>query len=464
MNEIDGHVRRNSYVGMDEFENEPPNLIPLKNGIYDLTTNELLPYSKEYKFIKTLGVEYKPEAKCPNFERVLDDICVDSEMKPDLKMKKSILQMFAYCLWRKYPIQQMFFLIGGGANAKGTVLGALQAFLGNENVSNRSVISLSDNRFAGADLYRKYANISNELTVEEVKNVDLLKSLVSGTDHISAERKFEQPFSFLSYAKIIIATNAPPKTNDASDGFYRRLNLIRFGRQFLGKDDKKELKELVKQPDELSGIFNLAIAELREFVDDNGNFKPGAEFSNQMGVDEVRELYERMSDGVASFRYEGVEITSEEDDIVSKDDLYRTYRNYCKMKKIAIRNEVWFWKDWRTQTIGQVFEKRLGSEKIRSICGLKVLDEYIDKPQKDKDGVKPSMYSPPLHLYGDNICNINRNIIGYNNIFRVKHLKRIDSWVGIDGITYKSKQLGDIDNYPKDEAEWLLKNKFVEMV
>ena len=464
INEVEQHVRRNSYVSMKEFETENKTYIPLANGILDVTTMELIPYSKEFRFIKTLGVNYKPDATCPNFEKVLTDICIDENGQPDLKMRKSIIQLFAYCLWRAYPMQYMFFLIGGGANAKGTILGALQEFLGPDNVSNNSVTSLSDNRFAGADLFRKHANISNELTVEEVKNVDLLKSLVSGTDYIRAERKFEQPFTFMSYAKIIIATNAPPKSQDASDGFYRRLNLIRFQKQFLGKDDRKELKELVKHPDELSGILNLALVELKEWL--NGDkMRPEADFANAMPVDEVRELYDRMSDTVASFIYDAIEITSEPDDVVPKDELYQTYMKYCKIKKIAARTEVWFWKDWRTITIGQTVEKRVGTGKVRSYIGIQIIDRNcLDKNKGTLESVKSDKYSPTLDCKGkENIVLIEK----YPTLLtlkRVRFLKSLDSWIGADGIKYSSKQKGDIDNYPEAEAKWLMDNRFVEMI
>lgn len=468
--EVENHIRRNNYIDMSEFDSEPLTLIPLENGILDIETLELLPYSKEHRFIKTLGVAYKPEAKCPNFERVLDDICMDNEMKLDLKMRKTIIQLFGYCLWRSYPIQNLFFFIGGGANAKGTILGALQAYLGNDNVANRSVTSLSDNRFAGADLYRKHANISNELTVNEVKNVDLLKSLVSGTDHITAEKKFKQSFNFLSYAKIVIATNAPPKTNDASDGFYRRLNLLRFSRQFLGKDDKKELKELVKQPEELSGILNLALVELKEWM--NGcNFKPDADFANHLTVDEIRELYERMSDTVASFRYDAVEITSEVDDVVAKDELYRTYLNYCRMKKIAARTEVWFWRDWREQTIGQTVEKRVGPEKTRSYTGILINDEFLLKNNKNnKIGLKSvnsDMYSPPLDEIVEGEIEQSTKIHSTFNTLekkRIRFKKDISAWVGADGVTYHSKLAGEIDEIPEKEAEWLIQKEIAEEV
>lgn len=456
--EIEGHVRRHSFVRLEEFENEELFYIPLKNGIYDLQDKTLIPYSHEYRFLNALNVEFNSDAKCPNFEKFLDDICIDSDGHPEPKMRKTLIQLFAYCLWRAYPIQKVFFLIGGGANGKGVLLGTLQAFLGNDNVANRSILSLGDNRFAGADLYRKHANISNELTVEELRSVDLIKSLCSGTDHISAERKFQQPFNFLNYAKIIIATNAPPKTNDATDGFYRRLNLIRFSRQFLGNDDNKALPELLRAPCELSGILNLALREIDEWMV-GGKFNPNSDFANVMSIDEVRELYERLADSIAAYRYDVLEITGEEEDVISKDHLFMKYRDYCKSKKIGAATEAKFWRDFRAQTLGSIQDKRVGNNKIRSLSGLKF------KEIEEKVSGYPSI--SPLHAGESESIGVNGEqgvkLDGYLDT-NFKFFKPVEVWIGQDMKRYGPFKTGEIVALPKQEAEFLMKNGIGEYI
>lgn len=461
MNEVENHVRRNSYVPLAEFEREPFYYIPLANGIYDLQTNTLLPYGAEYRFLKSLAVNYNPEAKCPAFEKFLDDVCVDSELNPDSMMRKAIIQLFAYCLWRAYPIQNVFFLIGGGANGKGVLLGTLQAFLGNDNVANRSILALSDNRFAGADLYRKHANISNELTVEEVKNVDLLKSLVSGTDYIAAERKHEQPFSFMNYAKIIIATNAPPKTDDATDGFYRRLNLIRFTRQFFGTDDHKDLPEKLRQPEELSGILNLALNELREWVND-GKFNPNSAFSNFMPVDDMRTLYERLADSISAFRYDALEITGEEEDCIAKDLLFKAYRDYCRGRKVGAHTEAKFWRDFRAQTLGTISDKRVGALKTRSLVGLVLKDGSSVVNQQEVAGYTGNFPSAPI--IEPKTIGISKQSEKISVYLATKCIKPVPAWIGQDGQKYGPFVPEQVVSLPQIEAEWAIGASLVELV
>jgi len=55
----------------------------------------------------------------------------------------------------------------------------------------------------------------------------ILKKLVGG-DVIGFEKKGKDPFDEYNYAKIIIASNSLPSTEDTSDGFMRRWHIIVF--------------------------------------------------------------------------------------------------------------------------------------------------------------------------------------------------------------------------------------------
>lgn len=380
--EVIGHITRSSYCEREEYEDSETSFIPLSNGILDIKTLELIPYDADHLFLFRLEVKYDKEAKCPRFEKFLDEICQDKNGNVDKIMRRSLIQLVAYSLWRGYPIQGMFFLIGPGANGKGVFLNTLQNLLGLENVATRSVIALSSNRFASADLHRKHANISNELTVSELRNVDLLKSLCSGTDLITSEQKFKPSFKFKSYAKLIIATNAPPITDDATDGFYRRLYLFMFQRQFLNKEADKGLSQKLSEPEELSGILNLALEELRLWIDEEGNFKPDADFANALDVSETRKIYDRASDSVSAFIYDELELTGLEEDWVSKNQLFARYRNYCLSKKIGPHTQDKFSKNFRAKTAGIVEDKRAGAEKIRGLKGIR----FITGDEKNVSG------------------------------------------------------------------------------
>jgi phage/plasmid-associated DNA primase len=69
-----------------------------------------------------------------------------------------------------------------------------------------------------------------------LSTTSILKKLVGG-DVIGFEKKGKDPFDDYNYAKIIIATNSLPTSDDSSDGFMRRWHIIDFPNEFPeGKD------------------------------------------------------------------------------------------------------------------------------------------------------------------------------------------------------------------------------------
>jgi putative DNA primase/helicase len=65
--------------------------------------------------------------------------------------------------------------------------------------------------------------------------------------------------------KLIFATNALPKVKDFSEGFWRRVRIIRFDKHFASdvRIPKKEILDRLRN--ELSGILNYALEGLRHY-------------------------------------------------------------------------------------------------------------------------------------------------------------------------------------------------------
>ena len=55
----------------------------------------------------------------------------------------------------------------------------------------------------------------------------------AGGDPIPAERKFQPPFKFVNYAKLLFSANEMPHTPDETDAFFARPIIINFPNQFL---------------------------------------------------------------------------------------------------------------------------------------------------------------------------------------------------------------------------------------
>jgi len=387
--EVIKQLKHRSYKPITYFDNAPPYIIPLKNGVLDLRTMELRDFRIDDYFTKKLSVEYEPKATAERFEKFVEEISIgegntDTEKEKDRNDKIITLkQLIGYCLWRDYPIQKLFFLIGGGANGKGVYLTILQKLFGIENVSSVSIKNLSEDKFAGAELHSNYVNLSSELTGGKLQNMDFVKSLTGG-DLITAQKKFQHPFKFVNYGKLLIASNHPPEVADASIGFFRRVNMISFMRTFLGKDADKSLIGKLTTKESLSGILNIGLKHLKEWVDEDGKFDETAEFRGTRPVDETQMKYERLADPINAFIFDCVNPSPDDDAYLTRDAVYLFYVDYCVNRNLPRSSQVLFSREFKLKARFVSDTKRTTDNQQRKQCwyGLTV-DEDSIKPQKE---------------------------------------------------------------------------------
>jgi len=403
--EILEHVRDRKHIKMADFERAPPYCLPFMNGVLDVRKVQLRSAVPEDGFRTTFAVNWNPSATCPRIEKFLDDICTEVDADNNIRlengepvvnqtMRKALLQLVAYCLYRGHPLQHFFLLIGGGSNGKGVFVCVLRNLLGTLNVSGKSFAELSDSPFASADLVGKFANISGELTDNELKNTDVLKRLTGG-DLISAQRKYEQPFTFVNEGKIIVASNKPPKTADNSRGFFRRPVIYNFKRVFEGNNDNKDLARELCKLAELEGLAVLAVNELREWLNADGTFHKDAKFANAKTADEIARIYEQESDSVAAFVYDCVEPWTDGDiegqtDLtgmptepatiwVPKVQVYRAYCEYCERHTLIKELENPFFKIFPKKCVyAAEGNPRIDGARIHSYRGIRLI------PHKDE--------------------------------------------------------------------------------
>src|SRR3972149_1002269 len=86
------------------------NLIPCLNGVYDISTDKFRPFRKDDYFTWTLPWNYNENSHCVYLKKLLNATLPDPSFLWDL---------LAYCLYRGYPLQKFFMLIGRGRNGKG---------------------------------------------------------------------------------------------------------------------------------------------------------------------------------------------------------------------------------------------------------------------------------------------------------------------------------------------------------
>ena len=293
----------------------PLGKIAVENGLLDVKTRELTPYTPKMFITTHLPVSYDEEKKCPKIMKFLGEVVTKEQL--DI-----IQEVIGYCLYKDMPIHKSLMLVGDGANGKSTLLGLIMRFLGSENISSASLQSLCYNRFSIAQLHGKLANVCSDLPDSALKQTGMFKMLTGG-DTVNAEEKFKQPFSFKNHAKLIFSTNKVPETKDDTTAFFRRWLLLVCNNVFIGESCNPNILNEISTPEELSGLLNYALKGLDRILE-NGCF------SSSENIEELRQQYIRKSNSAKAFIEEKLVYEIDPAIYTPKAELYQKYIFFCQ--------------------------------------------------------------------------------------------------------------------------------------
>ncbi|NVM20582.1 MAG: bifunctional DNA primase/polymerase [Desulfobacterales bacterium] len=314
--EVINFVQNETYK---EIVEAPANLVVVENGLLDIFTRQLRPFTADYFMINALPVHFNPAAKCPKAQKFVSEVVASADVT-------TVQKTAGYCLFREYRFHKAFMFTGDGANGKSTLINLLRAMLGDENVSTIPLQDFDRNRFAVSSLYGKMANMYPDLPDIALKKTGVFKTLTGG-DKIAAEHKYRDIFFFVNYAKLVFSANKIPETVDDTVAFFRRWVILNFPNQFLADDPKTDpnILEKLTSKEELSGFLNWALEGLQKLLKDSG-------FKLSQTVEEIREQYIRASSPVKAFAMDCIDRKAGE--YISKDELYEHFINYCREHRL----------------------------------------------------------------------------------------------------------------------------------
>ena len=175
-------------------------------------------------------------------------------------------------------------------------------------------------RFKTAELFGKLANIFADLPTKNIEDNGIFKALV-GEDYLTVEKKNKNPFSFQSRARLLFSCNSIPRNyGDRSEGFYRRLIIIRFDHAV--PEDKKDPELLDKLRLEADGIFPFALEGLKRLMHNRYRF------SEPRANQEELQQYREDSDSVLSFIKDCC--VCDASAVVGSTELFNAYKAYCE--------------------------------------------------------------------------------------------------------------------------------------
>lgn len=295
----------------------PAKYIAFRNGILDITTGQLQPFSPDLYITNQIPWDYCQDAYDETADRMLDNIaCQDPDIRALLE------ECIGYCFFRRNELRKAFILTGGKRGGKSTYLDCIKAILGEENVSSLDLKEVGD-RFSTAMMFGKLANIGDDIGDDFLmgSQVAIFKKVVAG-NRVKAERKGQDPFDFDPYVKLLFSANEIPRMRDRGNAVLDRLIIIPFNAVFsrAQKDYDPFLKYKLQQRQSMEYMIRLGVEGLNRVLASQG-------FTRSALVEQRMEEYEIMNNPILAFLQDAdIDV-----DIVGEPtaDVYRRYDVFC---------------------------------------------------------------------------------------------------------------------------------------
>jgi putative DNA primase/helicase len=323
-NEIVGKVERMCIErDSDQFRRDPERLA-VGNGILDLHTGELHPYTPHEYHRTKLEIDWNPDAGEPQaIDEFFHDIVADSDVA-------TLYRLIAHTIYKEYIDEKAAILIGSGQNGKSVFLDLIERFLGRYNVVHRELQDFSEDDYALNNLQGKLANLATEIGEQELRDTTAFKK-ATGRDAIDAQVKYEAPITFENYATLMFATNEMPVFGQDNHAIWRRWLYIDFPYKFDADDPeakdpepRRVLMRRLTQERELEALLVRAQQEIQRWAEGE------ALFADAMEAERVREKMKKAAEPVYAFASACLESVNDDEVYVEKSVVRAAYQAFAE--------------------------------------------------------------------------------------------------------------------------------------
>lgn len=215
--------------------------IPVANGVFNIETKELEPFSPDFIIKTKIKTAYNPDSKLSTFGGRFDFLeWLKSIACGDDELVKLLWQIMNEAINPNRTRKKMVLLVGDGNNGKGTFQSLLENLIGRENISNIKPDQFGK-EFYLASLDGKVCNIGDDISNKYLDEVSDLMSVVSG-DSIQVNVKGSQPYEARYKLLCLFSGNSLPRARNKTQGWYRRLCIVPFNADFNGQIERPEIK------------------------------------------------------------------------------------------------------------------------------------------------------------------------------------------------------------------------------
>lgn len=203
-------------LSVEEWD-EQPGLLPMKDGVLRLDTQELLPHAPGYRLLWSLPYRWK--------DRVVGHQPIESWLIEAMRGDRSLVQLIrAYLkcvVTGRVDLHRYLECLGPGGTGKGTLMRLAMDLVGKRNTHSTTLKQLEDNRFEAAAVFGKRLLLITDAE-RYGGEVSQLKA-ITGQDLIRYERKnVQQGQDFMPTCMVVVAANEAVQSSDYTSGLERR--------------------------------------------------------------------------------------------------------------------------------------------------------------------------------------------------------------------------------------------------
>lgn len=240
--------------------------IPVANGIFNLRTKELLPFSEDIHITQKIATSYNPTATNVSINNWSLDKWLKSIMTDDIKKERLLLEIVQEACNANDTRRKIVFFTGSGLNGKGTFQQLLENLIGKKHISH-----IKPDKMSGAhDLHAmagKILNIGDDIDSRTLSDVSTLKTVASG-DTIQINPKGRDLYSTQIKALNIFSANKLPKANDKTRAWIDRLIILPFNAELKGKANSRIKTDYIARKEVLEYLLfkALSLGEFHNFT------------------------------------------------------------------------------------------------------------------------------------------------------------------------------------------------------
>ena len=220
-----------------------PHLLNVANGTLNLTSMTLRDHDPQQLLTKVCRGACRPDEGETRWSKFI------AEILPDPDVRAFVQRLMGVAAYGAVIEHVLAVLWGRGRNGKSTFIEAVMHALGDYALQADAKLLLSGasdrHSTERADLQGKRLAICMETAKGRQVDAAMAKQLTGG-DTITARRMRKDNISFAPSHTVMLVSNYKPVVPGDDDALWKRIRLIPFTQQFLGKNADKGLPDLLK--------------------------------------------------------------------------------------------------------------------------------------------------------------------------------------------------------------------------